>query len=359
MSKDYYEILGVKKGASQEEVKKAYRKLAHQHHPDKKGGDEKKFKEINEAYQILGDDQKRQQYDRFGHAGFGAGGFSAQGGPADWDFSGFEGNFGGVDLGDIFGDILGGFGGFGGRRQRTKRGSDISLGIDVSFQESVFGGRRSVVIDKTSHCEICQGSGAEPGSYLKKCATCGGTGTVRETRRSLFGSFTALSECSICKGRGEVPERACKHCRGAGVLRKSQGIDIQVPAGIRDGEAIKLTGLGEEILKGQAGDLYVRIRVMPHHLFRREGSDILMDFHLPLSKMLLGGEEAVETLEGKVVVKIPELSKAGDILRLRQKGVPKGRGGRGDLLIILHQKLPRKLSHEARRLLFDLEKEGL
>ena len=325
MSKDYYEILGVKKGASREEVKKAYRKLAHEHHPDKKGGDEKKFKEINEAYQILGDEQKRQQYDKFGQTGFGAGGFSAR----------------------------------GGQGRRANRGSDMSLGIDISFKESVFGGRRSVIIEKSKKCEICNGSGAEPGSQLKKCEKCGGVGTVRETRRSLFGSFTSLSECSHCRGRGEVPEKICRHCRGAGILKKQETIDINIPAGIRDGEAVKLTGLGEEIAKGPAGDLYVRIHVLPNHIFRREGFDILMDLYLPLTKMLLGGEEAIETLDGKTLVAIPELSKSGDFLRLRGKGVFKGRGGHGDLLIRLFAKLPKKLSQEAKKLLSDLEKEGI
>ena len=355
MSKDYYDILGVKKGASAEEVKRAYRKLAHQHHPDKKGGDEKKFKEINEAYQILGDEQKRTQYDRFGHA------FSGQG-PGE-GFEGFDFGQGfGADLGDIFEDFLGGLGGFsarGGQWRRAKRGSDISLGIDISFRESVFGGRRSVVIEKSKKCEICKGLGAEPGSSLKKCQTCGGTGTVRETRRSLFGSFTALSECTLCRGRGEAPEKICRHCRGSGVLKKSETIDIDIPAGIRDGEAIKFTGLGEEVAKGQAGDLYVRIRVLPHHAFRREGLDILTDLYLPVSSMLLGGEEIIETLEGKILVCVPELPKSGDFLRLRGKGVPKMRGSRGDLLIRLFQKLPKKLSHQAKKLLSDLEKEGL
>src|SRR3989344_461310 len=290
MSKDYYEILGVRKNASQEEVKRAYRKLAHQHHPDKKSGDE----------------QKRQQYDQFGKTFSGQG---TQSGFEGFDFSGFEGFSGqggfGADLGDIFEDILGGFGGFerGGRRKQS-RGSDISLGIDVSFKESVFGGRRSVVIEKSKKCEICKGSGAEPESSLKKCQTCGGTGTVRETRRSLFGSFTALSECSHCRGRGEVPEKICRHCRGSGIFKKSETIDINIPAGIRDGEAIKFTGAGEEIANGQAGDLYVRIRVLPHHALRREGFDILMDLYLPLTKMLLGGEEIVETLDGKLSVRI-------------------------------------------------------
>src|SRR3989338_8096845 len=354
MSKDYYEILGVGKGASQEEVKKAYRKLAHQHHPDKKGGDEKKFKEINEAYQILGDDEKRRQYDRFGQ--------TFPGGGRQQGFGGFD-----FDLGDIFEDIFsatgesafggedffGGLGGFSRSRQRgARRGSDISLSLDVSFRESVFGGARSVLLDKTSLCDVCGGSGAEPGSHVKKCDLCQGTGTVRESRRSILGSFTSLAECSKCQGKGEAPEHFCKHCRGQGVLKKQENINIQIPAGIRDGEAIKLTGMGEAPpaggFGGVAGDLYVKINVAPHSVFRREGFDILADLHLPVSRMLLGGEEIIETLDGKVSVKIPELSKAGDILRLRQKGVVKERGGRGDFLIRLFPKLPTKLSNEAR-----------
>ncbi|OGF61294.1 hypothetical protein A2662_03680 [Candidatus Giovannonibacteria bacterium RIFCSPHIGHO2_01_FULL_45_33] len=370
MSKDYYEILGVTKNSSQEDIKRAYRKLAHQHHPDKKGGDEKKFKEINEAYQILGDDKKRSQYDQFGRTFSGQGGFSAQGGPASgWDFNGF-------DLGDIFEDIfsarggsafggedfLGGFGGFGGgrRQSRARRGSDIAINLETSFEESVFGVKRSVVIDRTVLCEHCLGKGAEPDSAIKKCATCQGTGTVRETRRSLFGSFNSLSECSICRGKGEVSEKPCKICRGVGAGKKRTTVEIDIPAGIRDSEAIKYTGLGEAMPGGSAGDLYIKIRVHPHPVFRREGNDLLMDLSLPLSKMLTGGEENIDTLDGRVLVKIPELSQSGDFLRLRGKGAASPRrGGRGDLLIRLYPKLPKKLSSQAKKLLSDLEKEGL
>lgn len=358
MSKDYYEILGVQKNSSQEDIKRAYRKLAHQHHPDKKGGDEKKFKEINEAYQILGDDKKRSQYDQFGQT------FSGQGGPGPggFDFSGFSQGFDGADISDIFEDFLGGFGGFGGgrRQSRARRGSDIAINLETSFEESVFGVKRSVVIDRTVLCEHCAGKGAEPDSEIKKCATCQGTGTVRETRRSLFGSFTSLAECTICKGRGEVSEKPCKVCRGAGAGKKRTTVEIDIPAGIRDTEAIKYTGMGEEMPGGSAGDLYVKIRVHPHPIFRREGSDLLMDLNLPLSKMILGSEENIETLDGKIQVKIPELSKSGDFLRLRGKGVANSRSrSRGDLLIRLYPKLPKKLSSQAKKLLSDLEKEGL
>ncbi|MDO8522899.1 MAG: molecular chaperone DnaJ [bacterium] len=364
MSKDYYEILGITKNSSQEEIKRAYRKLAHQHHPDKKGGDEKKFKEINEAYQILGDDKKRSQYDRFGQTFNGNAGGGAYDSPGGFDFSGFQQGFGGVDIGDIFEDFLGGFGGFGGgrgsRQGRTKRGSDIAINLEISFEESVFGVKRSVVIDRTVLCEHCGGKGAEPESTIKKCGTCQGTGTVRETRRSLFGSFTSLAECSICKGRGEIPEKPCKVCRGIGAIKKRSTIELDIPPGIRDTEAIKYTGRGEEMPGGSAGDLYVKIRVHPHAVFRREGNDLLMELNLPLSKMILGCEENIETLDGKIQIKIPELSKSGDFLRLRGKGVASPRrGGRGDLLIRLYQKLPKKLSHNAKKLLIDLEKEGL
>ena len=364
MSKDYYEILGIAKNASKEDIKRAYRKLAHQHHPDKKGGDEKKFKEINEAYQVLGDDTKRSQYDQYGRT------FNSQGpGRQEWDFGGFFAQGGpasgweGMDFGDIFEDLFTGFGG-GGQKRRARRGSDIAINMEVPFAESVFGGKRSVIIEKRSACENCGGSGANPpaggGSGLKKCGTCQGTGTIRETRRSIFGSFSSLAECSVCGGKGEIPEKACDACRGVGILRKQETIHIEIPAGIRDGEAIKLTGLGEAMSGGSSGDLYVKIKVHPHPVFQREGHDLLMELHISISKMLLGGEENIETLDGKVEIKIPELSKSGDFLRLRGKGVPSGRGhSRGDLLVRLLHKLPKKLSPSAKKLLFDLEREGL
>ena len=357
MAKDYYEILGVGKNSSQEDIKRAYRKLAHQHHPDKKGGDEKKFKEINEAYQILGDDTKRSQYDQFGRTFHSQPGGRGQSGWSG-DFSDFAQGFEGMDFGDIFGDIFGGFG--GGHGRRTRRGSDIAINLEVPFAESVFGGKRSVIMEKKSACENCGGSGVEKGSSIKKCPTCQGTGTIRETRRSIFGSFSSLTECSICNGKGEIPEKACRACKGAGISRKQETIHIEIPSGIRDGEAIKLTGMGEATHGGASGDLYVKIKVHPHPVFRREGHDLLMELQISISKMLLGGNENIETLDGKVEIKIPELSKSGDFLRLRGKGVPSGRGhNRGDLLVRLLTKLPKKLSNTAKQLLSDLEREGL
>ena len=358
MSKDYYKILNVEKGASQDNIKRAYRKLAHQHHPDKKGGDEKKFKEINEAYQILGDEQKRKQYDQYGSAGFQ--GFSGQGeGTPGWDF----GDFG--NLGDIFEEMFSGFSaqggaysGFGGRSRGRSRGGDIALGIDISFAESVFGSKRSIIIEKTSICDRCHGSVSEPNTTKKRCTTCQGSGTVRENRKSIFGAFASLSECSICQGRGEIPEKPCRNCNATGTIRKQETIDIEIPAGIRDGEAIKLTGMGEAVVNGVPGDLYVRIHVLQHHIFHREGNDIIMDLELSLSLMLRGGEQIIETLDGKLQVKIPELSHSGDLLRVRGRGVSKNRGNRGDLIIKLIPKFPKKLSSQARKLFDELEKEG-
>jgi molecular chaperone DnaJ len=365
MSKDYYDVLGITKSASQDEIKKAYRKLAHQHHPDKKGGDEKKFKEINEAYQILGDEGKRKQYDQFGST------FSGQGGGAGFQggfdgFSNMEWNFNG-DLGDVFEEFFSGFSaqggpasGWGGGRghQRSRRGGDIAIGIDVSFQESVFGSKRNVLLEKTSFCKTCHGSRSAEGSALKKCTSCQGTGTVREQRRSFFGVVNTLVECRVCHGKGEIPEKPCVACRGEGTVRAQESIDIEIPPGIRDGEAIKLVGHGESVAGGVAGDLYVKISITPHPVFHREGNDLVMDLLVPVSKTLKGGVEQVELLDGVIEVTIPELSKAGDILRVRGKGVVRSKG-RGDLLIRVMPKLPKKLSSHARTLLDDLEKEGL
>lgn len=362
MNKDFYEVLGVSKNASKEDVKRAYRKLAHKYHPDKSGGDEKKFKEVNEAYQILSDDQKRAQYNQFGSADFGGSGFDFSQGFGQGHQPGGGWDFGAEDLGDVFESFFGGFTGRGrGSRQSAsrRRGSDISIGIDVSFEEGVFGTKRSVIIQRTAECESCRGSGAETGSKNKKCSSCQGTGTVRENRRSIFGSFTSLTECRNCGGVGEVPEKVCTNCRGAGVKRKQETINIDIPAGIQSGEVIKLTGFGEAIKGGNIGDLYVRVNVMRHSIFHREGSDLLMDLHLPISSMLLGGEEKIETLDGKILIKIPELSNSGDFLRVRGKGVPRSRGGRGDILIRLYQKLPKKLSHSAKKILESLKEEEL
>jgi len=366
MSKDYYKTLGIEKKASKEEVKKAFHKLAHKYHPDKQGGDEAKFKEINEAYQILSDDNKRAQYDTYGESGGPFGGAQGQQGGAGFggfDFSGFQNANGGqgfeFDLGDIFGDLFAG----GGERSRTrgqKRGRDISVDIQISFKEAVFGTERNILINKVSACETCGGSGAEKGSQMKKCSTCDGKGQVKETRRSIFGVFQSAQECEVCHGRGEVPEKKCKACSGAGVLNKQENIKINIPAGLDTGEMIRLSGQGEAISGGQAGDLYVKVHIEKDPWFKRVGHDLVTEIKVKLTEAILGGEYKLETLDGPLTLKIPSGLAYGEILRIKSKGVPmRGASRRGDLLIRVTFPTPTKLSKKAKQALEDLREEGI
>lgn len=371
MSKDYYKTLGVDKRAGKEEIKKAFHKLAHKYHPDKQGGDEAKFKEINEAYQILSDDNKRAQYDQFGEAGgnggFGGGnpfgsqgggfggfdfsnftnGFSAQGGPASgWEF----------DLGDIFGQMFGGDGG----QSRTRRGRDISVDIQISFKESIFGVERNILINKISQCDICHGSGAEAGSQMKKCTICNGLGQVKETRKSIFGVFQSTRVCDNCQGQKEVPEKKCVACKGGGVLNKQETIKIKVPAGIEMGEMIRLTGQGEAVANGQAGDLYVKIHIEKDKTWRRVGYDLTTEIKIKLTEALLGTDYKLETLDGPLTIKIPAGITYSEILRVKAKGVPiRESGRRGDLLVRIIFSTPTKLSKKARQAVENLQSEGL
>ena len=346
--KDYYKILGVEKGASSEEIKKAFRRLAHKYHPDK-GGDEAKFKEANEAYQILSDEKKRAEYDRYGQVGgdFGAG---QQGG----GFSGFGGQgFDGVDLNDIFGDF------FGGGRQQARRGRDISIDLELSFSESIFGVARKVLVTKVSRCDICKGTGAKPGTPTKTCKDCNGQGRIQEMKRSFFGTISQVRECSTCAGTGKIPEDKCSTCKGHGVVRKEEEITIKVPAGIQNGEAVRLTGAGEAIQNGTSGDLYARIHVAPHRIFKREGYNIVMNHQVKLTDAILGTESLIETIDGKITVKIPKGVSSGEVLRVREKGVPVDQKHRGDLLIKIEVKTPTKLSRKAESLIENLRSEGL
>ena len=369
MAKDYYKTLGVEKKASKDEVKKAFHKLAHKYHPDKQGGDEAKFKEINEAYQILSDDNKRAQYDQFGSnfngggPGPGASGFGGQGGFGGFDFSGFQ-NTGGsgqgfeFDLGDIFGEMFGGQA--GGRRAQQRRGRDISVDIQISFKEAVFGTERNILITKVSQCATCHGSGAEAGSQMKKCATCGGKGKVNETRRSIFGVFQSTRECSDCLGRGEGPEKKCKVCNGAGVLNKQESIKVAIPSGLDNGEMIRLTGQGEAAPGGQSGDLYVKIHVERDINFKRVGHDLTTELKVKLTDAILGGERQLETLDGPLTLKIPSGLAYGEILRIKSKGVPIHQSSRrGDLLVRVTFPTPAKLSRSAKKAIEDLREEGI
>ncbi len=355
MSKDFYNVLGVQKGASKDEIKKAFRKLAHKYHPDKKGGDESKFKEVNEAYGILSDDKKRAEYDTYGQT-FG-GGANPYGGAGGFDFSGFQGGqgFEGVDLGDIFGDFFGG----GSRRGRTKRGSDISIDIEVSFEESIFGTDRKILLNKTSACNTCEGSGAKKGTILKKCNVCNGQGRVHETKKTFFGTFTNTVECGECFGAGEIPKEKCVNCHGTGVLKKETEIKVKIPAGISSGEMIRLSGAGEAIPKGIAGDLYIKIHVGAHSSLRREGNNLVTDLNIKLTDALLGGEYILETLDGKLKLKIPKGASFGEILRVREKGVPIDDKKRGDLLVTLNINMPNKLSRKAEKVVEELKNEGI
>lgn len=359
--KDYYQVLGLKKGASKEEVKKAFRKLASQYHPDKKTGDEAKFKEVSEAYAVLSDEKKRAEYDTYGQS-FGGGGGAGPGagfGGFDWSqMGGFGGQGVEFDLGDLF-ESFGFGGGFGGRRQ-SRRGHDISIDIELPFEDSVFGTTRTVVLGKHSTCSTCDGNGAAPGAGMKTCDTCNGQGKVRETKQSPLGTFQTVRECTACHGRGEIPKEKCKDCKGQGVVKKNEEIEIKIPAGIENGEVIRMTGRGEAIQNGQSGDLYIKLHVQPHTTIRRQGNDLIRPLPVKLSDALLGGTQKVDTLDGTEEIKIPTAVKHGETLRIKNKGVPTGRGNyRGDFLVKIEIVLPQKLSRKAKQLVEELKAEGI
>jgi len=357
--KDYYEVLGINKKASKEEVKKAFRKLAHKYHPDK-GGDETKFKEASEAYSVLSNDKKRAEYDTYGQAFSGGGGAHSQGNGANeqgWDFSGFQDGIN-FDLGDIFENIFtGGVG--GGRGSRVKRGSDISVDIQILFRESIFGTSRSIKIMKNSNCHTCNGTGAKNEHETIACKTCDGKGKVHEAKRSFLGTITAVRECSNCFGKGTVPKEKCPTCQGSGVTKNAEEINFSIPAGIQNGEMIRLSGKGEAVPHGISGDLYLRIHVEPHPIFKRDGNNLLMDLNVKLSDAILGANYSIETLDGKISLTIPSGSSSGEVLRLRDRGIPIGTAKRGDLLVKLIVKTPNKLSKKARKLIEELKGEGV
>ncbi len=363
MAKDYYNILGVTKTATEDEIKSAFRKLAHKYHPDKKGGDEKKFKEASEAYAVLSDKKRRAEYDAHGRTFAGGGPY---GGGFGFDFSDFArgGNgFGGqgfqeFDLGDIFGEFFSGEANPFSRGGRD-RGRDISIDIELTFKESVFGAERRVLIAKMNTCDACSGSGAQKGSKLSNCASCNGKGQIREARNTFFGNFTSTRTCPKCLGRGQMPEHICETCKGQGIAKQEEEIRVAIPAGVSDGEMIRMPGRGEAALGGSAGDLYVKLHVKQDRVFTREGNNILTTLRVRLSDALLGGEYKIHAIDGDVVVPVSAGISHGDIIRVRERGVPHGRGGRGDLLVRVHIEIPTKLSRAARELVEKLRKEGL
>jgi molecular chaperone DnaJ len=364
MAKDYYATLGVDKKASGEDIKRAFRKLAQKYHPDRGGGDEARFKEITEAYSVLSDEKKRREYDAYGQAfagrpSGGPGGGNPFGG-SGFDFSQFQQGFGGggvdFDIGDIFGDFFGARGSSRGQ----PRGRDISIDLEITFKEAVFGTKRSVLLSRVSTCEVCSGSGGKPGTELDTCATCNGSGRIHEMRRSILGEFTSVRACGTCEGSGKVPKEKCPTCKGHGIRRREAEVSISVPSGIDDGEMIRLPGQGEAVKAGTAGDLYVKIHVKSHPIFHREGANLVMTLPVKLTDALLGTTVPIETLEGKTLeVKVPPMKKAEELLRVRGKGVPVDPSARGDLIIKLEAALPHKLSSRARAAVEALKNEGL
>jgi molecular chaperone DnaJ len=349
MSKDYYSVLGVEKSASQDEIKKAFRKAAHKYHPDKESGDEAKFKEINEAYQVLGDEQKRQKYDQFGSGAFdGSGGFGGQG--FGGGFHGFQGGVGFEDLGDIFGDIFGG----GRSRQRERRGSDIQVDLDLSINEAIFGVKKEVSLNKPSTCECCSGNGGEPGEGTNTCGTCNGDGVEVFVSRTVFGNIQQKRTCTTCQGSGNVPKKNCTTCHGEGVERKQQTFDVTVPAGVEDGAMLRIRGEGEAVKGGRAGDLFVRLHVSQDKRFERQGTTIITHAQIGFTQAALGDTIEVQTVDGPVDLKIPAGTQSNSQFRLKGKGVPHGRG-RGDQIVIVDVMTPKKLSRAQKKLLEELD----
>lgn len=358
-TKDYYNLLGIDKNASKDDIKKAFYKLAAKYHPDKKGGDEAKFKEVNEAYQTLSDEKKRKEYDTYGQTFNGAGpqqGGGFNGGFNQGDFADMQFDFG--DLGDIFGDMFSG--GFSGS-QRQKRGRDISLEIDVPFTEAIFGTERNVLISKVSTCATCAGTGAKVGTKKKMCTTCNGQGKVHDVKKTFMGNFQTTHTCSVCNGVGQIPEEKCHECKGHGVYSKREEINITVPAGISNGEMIRMTGMGEAVAQGITGDLYVKINVTPHKVWKREGNDLVITHEIKLTDALLGVRHAIDGLDGAVDIEITPGAQAGEVLRVKGRGVPHvhEKGKRGDVLVKLNIAMPKKLSKKATEYIKGLQGEGI
>jgi molecular chaperone DnaJ len=355
MAKDYYDILGVDKSASQDDIKKAFRKKAHEHHPDKGNGNADKFKELNEAYQTIGNENKRKQYDQFGSAG-GPGGFNYS------DFSGARGgspfgqggvNFDFGDLGDLFGGM---FNGGGGGRTEQARGASIETELPISFEESVFGVEKMLNLSKRIVCSTCQGNGAEPGSKVNTCKKCSGSGKVSSVQQTILGTFQSQSVCPDCSGEGKSYDKKCSKCSGSGVEYGSEKIKIKVPAGIENGQQIRLTGKGEASPKGIAGDLYINIRVNPSSKFKRQLDDIRSDYHLSISQASLGDKVEVSTVDGPVTLKIPAGTQSHTEFKLSGKGVPHLRvRGRGDHIVRVLVDIPKGLNRKQRKLLEELD----
>ena len=350
--RDYYEVLGVSRGASEDELKQAYKKMARKYHPDLNPGDktaEEKFKEVNEAYEVLSDADKKARYDQYGHAGvdpnFGAGGFGG----------GFDGSFDFGDLGDIFGSFFGG--GFGGGRRTNpnapQRGESIRMSIAISFEEAAFGCEKAVTVERYETCDTCHGNGCAPGTSPEVCPDCHGTGTVQVRRQTPMGVFATSSPCPKCGGKGRIIHQPCKDCRGSGMVRKKKTIQASIPAGIDNGQTISIRGQGNAGKNGgPAGDLLITITVRPHELFRREGTSVLCEAPITFTQAVLGAELEIPTIDGKVKYTLPEGTQSGTTFRLKGKGIPSINGrGRGDQYVTVYIETPKNLNKEQKEAL--------
>ncbi len=368
MSKDLYEILGVSRDASADEIKKAYRKMAHKYHPDKGGGDEEKFKEVNEAYQVLSDTQKKAQYDQFGSTepgggfgGGGAGGFGGgAGGAGGFDFGGFQQAGGGFEfdgegLGDMFSDM------FGGGRSGGGRGRDVQTLLEITFADMISGVKKDVTLRMNTKCVTCAGTGGAKDAKEETCKTCKGAGKIQKMMRTMLGNFAQTIVCPDCRGKGKSFSKPCAECGGDGRAVQSVTVSVEVPAGIDNGQTLALTGKGEAGAYGApAGDLLVEIRVTPDKRFTREGNDILSQAHITISQAILGDKIRVQTVESEVTMKIPAGTQSGEVFRIRNKGVPALRGfGHGDHMVTITVDIPTKTNRTQRKLAEQLKAEGL
>ena len=359
--KDYYEILGVSKSASKEELKKAFHKAAHKYHPDKNGGDDVKFKEANEAYQVLSDDTKRANYDRFGSADFngtGSGGFGGFDGFSQGGFD-FNGGFDMGDLGDIFGDFFGG--GMRGRQsgRATKKGRDIATEITLDFKDAIFGVQKTLRIRKASKCESCNGKGAQNEADIQKCTTCKGSGHITKIRKTIIGSIQQTLECDSCHGEGTTITKKCSSCNGYGAKEKDTEITISIPAGSSDGDTLRLSQGGEYVRSGTAGDLYLNLKVKQDPHIKRISNDLHYKMEISITDAIMGNHKELELIDSKEKIHIPEATQDGDTIYIKNKGVPYGQNSRGNAVITIKIHIPKKLSKKAKELLLELKEQGL